>query len=112
MDELREKASQGPQATRMQDVEEGDEFVIENPALYGPEEVSDGDDYPQYGDWFSLVDDDGEQAGFLECPRALAQAVVDAVDYRDVGFPMSVKIVHVELADEEWQIEIKAEEAE
>jgi len=107
MDELREKASQGPQATRMQDVDEGDEFIVENPALYGPDEVSDSDDYPQYGDWLSLVED-----GFLECPRALAQSVVDAVDYRDVGFPMSVTFVHVQLADDEWRVEIDAEEAE
>jgi hypothetical protein len=112
MDELREKASQGPEATRMQDVNEGDEFIIENPALYGPDEVSSDGDYPQYGDWFSLVDGDGDQAGFLECPRALAQAVVDAVDYQDVGFPMSVTVVHVELADDEWRVEISAEVAE
>lgn len=112
MDELREKASQGPSATRMQDVDEGDVFIIENPALYGPDEVSDSDDYPQYGDWFSLLNDDAEQAGFLECPRALAQEVVDAVDYDDVGFPMSVTIVQAELSDEEWRVEINAEEAE
>jgi len=111
MKQLREKASEGPSATRIEDVDEGDSFTLENPALYGPDEVSGEDEYPYYGDWFSLVED-GEQVGFLECPRSLAQEVVRVVDHDDLGFPMSVTIEHVELADEEWRIDVDAEEAE
>jgi len=112
MKDLREKASEGPETTRIKEVEEGDSFRIENPALYAAEELSAEDEYPFHGDWFSLIDDVGEQVGHLECPRGLAQEVVRVVDHDDLGFPMVVSFDSVELRDEEWQVEISAEEVE
>lgn len=112
MKDLRDKASEGPDATRFKEVEAGDTFRIENPALYPADDISPEDEYPFHGDWFSLIDGDGEQTGHLECPRALAQAVLHAVDHDDVGFPMLIEIRRAELVDDEWRASIDAEEVE
>lgn len=105
MKDLREKADPGPPATRFADAE-GEVFVVETPALYDPVEISGHDEYPQYGDWLSCKD------GYLECPRRLAQQLVDAVDQDDVSFPAVVEVESVRMVDEEWQVKATVEEAE
>jgi len=111
MKDLREKASE-TDATRFKEVDEGDTFRVENPALYAADEVTPEGDFPVHGDWFSLVNEEGAQNGHLEVPRGLAQEVVRVVDHDDVGFPMLVTIDRAELVDEEWVVEISAEESE
>jgi len=111
MKQLREKAESGPSAVRISEAV-GETYRVENPALYAADEISGSDEYPQYGDWLSVIDDDGEQAGHLECPRGLAQQLVRVVDHDDLGFPMDVSVNSAELRDEEWHVEIEAAEAE
>ena len=111
MKDLREKAVQGPSAVRISEAE-SKTYRVENPALYSADEISPADEYPQYGDWLSVIDDDGEQEGYLECPRGLAQQLVEVVDHDDLGFPMDVTVDSSRLVEEEWQVEISAEEAE
>jgi len=110
MKDLREKADSGPSATRISEAE-GETYRVENPALYSSDAVSPDGEYPEYGEWLSVVDNDGDQAGHLECPRGLAQELVRVVDHDDLGFPMDVTIASVQLVDEEWQVEISASEA-
>jgi hypothetical protein len=110
MKDLREKAETGPSATRISEAE-GETFRVENPALYPSDAVSPEGDYPVHGDWLSVIDDDGEQVGHLECPRGLAQELLRVVDNDDLGFPMDVTIDVVKLVDEEFQLEISASEA-
>lgn len=112
LDELRDKASEGPSATRIKEVDDGDSFTIETPALYSADEVSAEDEFPYHGDWFVVLDEDGQQAGYLEVARALAQDVVHAVDVDDISFPVNLTIESVEMGDDEWRIETSIDEAE
>jgi len=106
MDDLREKANAGVDATRMQDAE-GTVHVVEDPELHKAATIGDSaDSYPRFGDWFST------EAGWLECPRDLASEVLDAVDYDNVGFPLRVEISSAELVDQEWQVDAEISEAE
>lgn len=105
MEDLREKASSGPEAVRFQDAN-GETFRVESPAMYAPDEISPEGEYPELGDWLETED------GFLECPRALAAELVEAVDYNDVSFPAVVKVTSAELVDGEWRVETAIEEAD
>jgi len=105
MKDLREKAATGPDATRMENAA-GESFVVVNPALYAPEEVSPEGDYPELGDWLETRD------GFLECPGALARELLAVVDNQDFAFPLRVHVLSAEVVDREWSIETEIQEVE
>ena len=106
MDDLREKAESGVDATRMKNAD-GTVHTIVDPSLHNAATIGDSaDSYPRFGDWFECED------GWLECPRALAQDVLDAAQIEGVSFPLRVEILSAELIDEEWQVETEISEAE
>lgn len=104
MRDLRDKADTGPDATRMSQAEGKVEII--RPALYDADEISDEGEFPIHGDWIETDE------GWLECPAALAQILVTAVDERDVSFPVVVSIESKTIEDESWTIEATVEEAE
>jgi len=98
MDDIRDKADSGIDACRMQDAE-GTSHVISDPSLHKAATIGEkADEYPRFGDWFETED------GWLECPRSLAQQVIDAVDHDNVAFPIQVDIEQAELVDGEWEV--------
>jgi len=104
MKDLREKAATGPDATRMEHAA-GELFVVVNPALYAPEEVSPEGEYPELGDWLETED------GYLECPGALARDILEVVDQEDYAFPLEISILAAEVVDRQWEIETEIVEA-
>jgi len=106
MDDLRQKAEGGVDATRMQDAEDTSHVVVA-PALHHAATIGESaDSYPRFGDWFETED------GWLECPRDLAREVLNAAQVENVGFPMRVEITEAELVDDEWRVETTISEAE
>jgi hypothetical protein len=104
MRDLREKAATGPNAVRMSEAEGS--FEIVGAALYPAEDVSAKGKYPKHGDWLETED------GFLECPAALAQTLVEAVDVDDISFPAVVEIESKTIEDERWVLEASVEESD
>lgn len=106
MDDLREKAEGGVDATRMKHAD-GTSHTVVSPALHNAATIGDSaESYPRFGDWFET------ETGWLECPRDLAQQVLDAAQVEGIAFPMQLEILSAELVDEEWQVEVEISHAE
>jgi len=105
MDDLRDKADSGVDATRIADAE-GTTHIVVSPELHKAGTIGESNEsYPRFGDWLET------ESGWLECPRHLAGVLVEKVDFDDVAFPVEVKISSAELRDEEWHVVAEVSEA-
>lgn len=103
MTSLEDKATESPTIDLLRDAQYSG-FYLADDELVSADELSDEDEFPQYGDFLPVRtrDDDEQPVMYVECPQGLAQELVETGIEPGDGF----RIDRAQKVDGVWNVDV------